>query len=285
MIEHQYHQAKGIYLHVATAGPEDGQAVVLLHGFPEFSGAWQKQILALAEAGYRVIAPDQRGYYLSDKPSPTAAYRDTELVADIIALLDALNIEQAVIIGHDWGGAVAWWLAAQHPDRVARLIILNSPHPVAMRQALQTWRQKLKSSYMQFFNIPFVSEKLLGLGGGFLLWQGIRRTARPHAFNAADRKRYQEAWRQPNAIKGMLNWYRALLRHGASIRVGKISCPTLIIWGERDAFFSTRMAHDSAHMCENVQLHLLPEATHWLHHEDPDHINTLIATFLSVQNP
>lgn len=283
MIKHQYFRGNGVMLHCATAGPEDGEPIVLLHGFPEFWGGWQAQITGLAAAGYRVIAPDQRGYNISDKPRGSRAYRGTELVADICALLDTLNLPQATIVGHDWGGAVAWWLAAQHPDRVKKLIILNSPHPQAMRQALTERTQRLKSGYMAFFNVPILPEVIIWAGNWFLPWLALTRTATRGAFSAADRRRYQAAWGQPGALTGMLNWYRALLRHGSGVKADTILPPTMIIWGERDAFFVPSMAADSADYCDHARLHVLQDATHWLHHEQPDRINELILDFLHAE--
>src|SRR5262249_191705 len=149
----------GISLHVVTAGPENGKPILLLHGFPEFWYGWRNQIPALADAGFRVIAPDQRGYNLSEKPKGLAAYDLNVLTQDMVGLLDALHIEKAVVAGHDWGGGTAWWLAAHHAERVERLIILNSPHGGAFSRAIRRDLSQLRKSwYFFFFQIPRLPE-------------------------------------------------------------------------------------------------------------------------------
>jgi epoxide hydrolase 4 len=152
----------GIRLHAVTAGPSDGSPVILLHGFPEFWYSWRKQIHPLAEAGFRVIAPDQRGYNLSDKPEGIGNYQLDILVEDILGLMDSLGIEKAAVVGHDWGAIVAWALALQYPDRLDRLVILNVPHPGVSKSVIKSVpKQILKSWYIAFFQLPFVPEFLL----------------------------------------------------------------------------------------------------------------------------
>src|SRR5882672_9166962 len=148
-----------IELHAVTTGPKDGPVVVLLHGFPEFWYGWRKQIEPLAAAGFHVIVPDQRGYNLSSKPSGVAAYSLTELVSDVIAIADQLDQEKIYLAGHDWGAAVAWSAALLHPQRVAKLVVLNVPHPSVMRKFMKTrLRQVLRSWYMFFFQLPWLPE-------------------------------------------------------------------------------------------------------------------------------
>lgn len=174
----------GLRLHVMLAGPADGPLVVLLHGFPEFWYGWRKQIAPLAEAGFRVMAPDQRGYNTSDKPAGVSAYRLDALASDVVGLMDAVGRESAVIIGHDWGAAVGWWTALRYPRRIARLAVLNVPHPVVLLEHLRRdFRQMLKSSYMAAFQIPALPEALMRIGGGRPMFASVRRTGRPDAFD------------------------------------------------------------------------------------------------------
>ncbi|MGI8748579.1 MAG: alpha/beta fold hydrolase, partial [Deinococcus sp.] len=155
----------GVTLHLVEAGPADGPPVVLLHGFPEFWYGWRRQIGALAEAGYRVMVPDMRGYNLSDKPCGVAAYGMEALTGDLLALLDARGYERASVVGHDWGAAVAWSFALRHPERVARLVILNVPHPAVFARTLRRSRaQRARSWYMFFFQLPLLPELLLRAG-------------------------------------------------------------------------------------------------------------------------
>lgn len=284
MITHEYIRANGHVFHVALAGPTDGPAVLLLHGFPEFWYGWTAQIEALAAAGYRVIAPDQRGYNLSDKPKDIGAYRATELVADVIGLLDALDIATATLIAHDWGGAIAWWVADMHPDRLSALIILNSPHPKSFGKALrEDPNQKRRSLYMLFFRWRILPELLLSVGHFVVAWWALQQTARPDTFTRADRRAYKAAWSQPNAMRSMLHWYRAMAAYRPPSIATPIQPPTLIVWGEDDPAFVTWMAQDSADRCADATLHTLPEATHWLHHEYPDRVNEFILEFLAIR--
>ena len=155
MMNYEYIETNGIRLHVAQAGSDDKPLVILLHGFPEFSYGWRKQIPYLVEAGYRVWAPDQRGYNLSDKPEGLAAYSIDELAADVIGLIDAAGEKKVFLVGHDWGAAVAWWVAAKYPERLKKLITLNVPHHSVMRKTLRSnFSQLRKSWYIGFFQIP-----------------------------------------------------------------------------------------------------------------------------------
>ncbi len=160
-VEYSHIETNGVRLHVAQAGPENGRLVILLHGFPEMHWGWRYQIDMLAEAWFRVMAPDQRGCNLSEKPDEIAAYSLDKLVGDVIGLIDHSSTERAFVVGHDWGGAVAWWLGAKHPERVQRLAILNVPHPIVMGRTIwSSWTQRRKSWYMYAFQIPRLPEFL-----------------------------------------------------------------------------------------------------------------------------
>ncbi len=266
-------EGAGVQLHVRTAGPRDGPLVVLLHGFPEFWYGWRHQIAPLAEAGYRVLIPDQRGYNRSDAPPDVAAYDLDRLVADVCRCIHAAGRDQAHVVGHDWGAMVAWTLAMTHPERIGRLGILNVPHPGVFRRTLRTSpSQFLRSLYALFFQIPRLPEWLLGRNDGQGLAWMLRWSARPNTFTEADLAVYRRAWRRPGRLRGMLNWYRAAARRvgrGASLDA-RIDVPTLVLWGARDVALSRQMAAPSAAMCADGRLTVLEDATHWVQHDAPE---------------
>ena len=272
----------GVRLHVAQAGPADGPLVVLLHGFPEFWYSWRAQIAPLAAAGYRVWVPDQRGYNRSDKPPRVRDYTIETLAADVLGLLDAAGAAQATIIGHDWGAAVTWWLAAYHPDRVARAAVLNVPHPAVMARTIRrSWRQLRKSWYIFFFQLPWLPEKLLARRDWALARRSLLRTSRRGTFSAADMACYAAAWGQPGAMRGMINWYRAVrYTAGKAAEPRRVTVPLHIIWGKKDAFLTADMASESLKLCDQGQLTFLPAATHWVQHEEPEKVNELLLEFL-----
>ncbi|WP_055562279.1 alpha/beta fold hydrolase [Hymenobacter sp. AT01-02] len=283
-LEHHFVQTNGITLHVVQSGPAQGPLVVLLHGFPEFWYGWRHQIQVLAAAGYRVWVPDQRGYNLSEKPPRVADYRIHRLGADILGLLDAAGQQKAALVGHDWGAAVTWWLAANHAERLTRVAILNVPHPAVLGRALRrTPRQLLKSWYIFFFQLPWLPERLFKRKG-FRFGRGaLRGTSRPGTFASDDLRQYVAAWSQPGAPTGMINWYRAAFRKAGQVgKAGKITLPVRILWGRKDAFLEPVLAQLSAEQCEQVELTYVDHATHWLHQEEPDAVNSLLLRFLQA---
>jgi pimeloyl-ACP methyl ester carboxylesterase len=285
-IEHHSVRTNGITLHVVQCGPPEGPLVVLLHGFPEFWYGWRHQIEAFAAAGYRVWAPDQRGYNLSDKPARIADYRIALLGADILGLLDAAGRKQAYVIGHDWGAAVTWWLAAHYPERLKRVAILNVPHPAALGQALRrTPRQLLKSWYIFFFQLPWLPERLFRRQQYRFGRGSLRGTSRPGTFFGEDLRQYVAAWSQPGALTGMINWYRAAFRKAGRLgQVGRITIPVRILWGRQDAFLEPQLAELSVGHCDNAELTYFDKATHWLHQEEPAAVNKLLLEFLAADS-
>jgi pimeloyl-ACP methyl ester carboxylesterase len=272
----------GIELDVAAAGPADGKLAILLHGFPEFSYGWRHQIPALAAAGLRVVAPDQRGYNRSDKPAGTAAYKLDTLGDDVLGLADALGHDTFAVVGHDWGGVVAWHLATRNPERIARTAILNAPHPATMRRYARGHpSQALKSWYVGLFQLPVIPEQALRAAGFWGLRRTLRRTSRAGTFTGEDFRRYDEAWAQPGALTAMLNWYRALRLSASSTPATRIRVPVRVIWGDRDAFLDSGLAEAGAALCEDAEVIHLPEASHWLHHEEPQRVNRLLTEFLA----
>ncbi len=281
-MEHQQISVNGINLHVVQDGPRAGQLVILLHGFPEFWYGWRRQIPYLAAAGYRVWAPDQRGYNLSDKPDGIAAYTLDELAADVIGLIDAAGHERAFVVGHDWGAAVAWWVAAKYPERVARMVVINVPHLSVMKaQVRRNFTQMRKSWYVLFFQLPWLPEKLARMGNWNAAVQSLRLSSHPGTFTDADLDTYRQAWSQPKAYTSMLNWYRAVLRKPlAAPATRRIKVPTLLIWGAQDRFLGREMAQPSIDLCDDGRLVFIEEATHWVQHEEADQVNELMGGFL-----
>jgi pimeloyl-ACP methyl ester carboxylesterase len=281
LLEHRYVPTNGLCLHVAQCGPEAGPLVVLLHGFPEGWYAWRHQIGALAAAGFRVWAPDQRGYNLSDKPRRVRDYRIDELAADVLGLLDAAGAQTAAIVGHDWGAAVAWHLAAHHPERISRVAILNVPHPRVLARALRrNPRQLAKSWYVFFFQLPWLPEGLVRLHGWWAARQALLRTSKAGVFSPEDLADYQIGWGELGAMRSMINWYRAAARYVSLLgKTGQVKVPVHIIWGENDAFLEKELARQSLEWCDAGRLTYLP-ASHWVQHEMPAEVNELLLKFL-----
>jgi len=267
-------------LHAVAAGPEDGPVVVLLHGFPEFWYSWHRQIEPLSAAGFRVIVPDQRGYNLSSKPVCVSSYAMLELVSDVIPIADQLGQRKIFLAGHDWGAAVAWSTALLHPQRVAKLVVLNVPHPSVMRKFLSTRpRQFRRSWYMFFFQLPWLPEALFSAFNFRAGSRSLLRSSRPGAFSAEDLDQYRAAWSQPGALTAMINWYRALFRTRIKFQNKTVRVPTRILWGERDDFLLTEMAHESLRYCTSAELFTFASATHWLQHEEPARVSELLIDF------
>ena len=286
--DHTFINTNGIRLHVVQAGPPDGPPVILLHGFPEFWYGWHKQIPALTAAGYRVWAPDQRGYNLSDKPKKVNAYALDELAADVAGLIDATGHDKVFLVGHDWGAAVTWWTALKYPQKLKKIAVLNVPHPVVMGQTLRkNFKQLRKSWYIFFFQIPWLPETLAARNNWQAGLQLLKASGRSGTFSAADFEQYRQAWSQPGAYTAMVNWYRAMARHPSALRLPspRITVPTLLIWGVHDVALSKTMAQPSIDLCDNGQLVFIEEATHWVQHDEPARVNQLLLDFLADKMP
>ncbi len=281
-MESHFVVTNGIRLHVIQAGPESGPLLMFLHGFPEFWYGWRHQIAHFAEAGFRVWVPDQRGYNLSEKPKGVRAYRIDQLAADILGLIDAAGRQTTFLVGHDWGGVVAWWIAEHSPERLERMVILNAPHGAVFRKhLLRSPSQWFKSGYILFLQIPAVPEALARWRHWYLPARTLRRTSRPGTFTADDLARYREAWSQPGAYTAMVNWYRAMGRRPPRYSAAPpLNVPTLVIWGARDPFLERKLARPSADFCKEGRLILVEEATHWVQHEEAPRVNAWIEAFL-----
>jgi pimeloyl-ACP methyl ester carboxylesterase len=277
-IKFQKIKTNGIRLHTALAGPEEGEPVFLLHGFPDAWFGWEAQIGPLVDAGFRVIVPDQRGYNLSDKPEGVASYQMDTLVKDILGLAEALGYESFYLAGHDFGAMVAWSLALCCPERIKRLVIANVPHPQVMSSYLRTHiKQMLKSWYALFFQIPGLPEWVVKLNN----WRFLI-SAMPDNLSEEERNRYRETWNQPAAMTSMMNWYRAFFRvKGQTTQSSQIQVPTLILWGKQDPHLCYEMAALSLELCDDGQLITFEDATHWILHDEPEVISKYIVEYFS----
>ncbi len=274
-------QTNGVNLHVVQAGPESGPLVILLHGFPEFWRGWIKQIEPLAEAGFRVWVPDQRGYNLSDKPGGIAAYRIDTLAKDVAGLIEASGSEKAFLAGHDWGAAVAWWTALRYPEKLNRLAILNVPHPVVMvRRLWSNPAQLRKSWYIFFFQMPFLPEAIIHRDNWAFGVRSLKGSSRKGTFNDEDIRQYRLAWGQKEAFHSMLNWYRAMLQRPPKIPADpRIHVPTLVLWGVNDRFLGRELVQPSLDLCEDGRVVFFEQATHWVQHEESEKVNELLIDF------
>lgn len=276
-LRHHHLQLSEVTLHVVEAGPATGTPVVLLHGFPDLWVGWKHQIQALATAGYRVIAPDQRGYGSSSKPSSTRAYHLARLADDIAEVADLLNLGPFHLVGHDWGGAVCWRLATAHAHRVRTLTVANCPPAdVLQRTALSTPRQLLKSWYVLFFQIPGLADAILTPAR---LQATLKGTAAPGTFSKACLEPYRAAWSQPGAATAMLRWYRAAFR--STPRTPRVEVPVMLLWGMADTFLGPDLIAPTLARCSDARLVELPGCSHWVPHEQPDAVNAALLEHLA----
>ena len=276
-LEHWSVAVNGVRLHTVGAG--EGPLVLLLHGFPDFWYGWRRQIPALAAAGFRVVAPDLRGYNLSDKPAGAREYTIKKLAADVADLVAACGEERAAVVGHDWGGGVAWAFAMTYPEKLSRLAILNSPHPERLLRALRTPRQFAKSWYMFFFQLPRLPERVLRRGGYRGLLEPMRKETRPGALTDEDVACYRAAYEQPGALGGMLAYYRAMFLRGGRVPMRPITAPTMVVWGERDVHLGRELATPRPELVKDARVEYLP-ASHWVQTDEPDRVNALLLDHL-----
>jgi pimeloyl-ACP methyl ester carboxylesterase len=273
----------GVRLHAVHCGR--GAPVVLLHGFPDFWHVWRRQLPALADAGFRAVAPDLRGYNLSERPSRVEDYRLDLLADDVAALIRGLGVARAHVVGHDWGGVIAWHLAVRHPDVVDRLVVCNAPHPARFRQLLRTPQQASRSWYAGFFQLPWLPERLLGAGD----LAALRRIWKhgPLARGATSREDLAAsvaAFREPSARWAAVSYYRALARHRATVPPDRRRIPhrTLLIWGARDVALVRANAEGLEPWVPDLRVLDLPEAGHWAMLDAPATVNAALIEFLGA---
>lgn len=273
----------GILLHVAEAGPADGPLVILLHGFPEFWFCWRSQIGPLAAQGFHVVAPDQRGYNLSDKPRGVAAYDLDELAKDVLGLADHFGARKFLLAGHDWGAIVGWWLAQNHPDRIEKFVAISAGHPAVWRERMQSDpEQRRKSTYVRLFRIPWFPEYVIRRKNFDAIVGAVTATARPGTVGAGELVRYRQAWSQKGAITGGLNWYRAILRRRFPNREHiRITVPVRMIWGDLDVYGDAKLAEESVALCGAGELIRLENVTHWALQDAPERVNAILTAFFA----
>ncbi len=275
----------GVRLHYVARGK--GPVVVLLHGFPDFWYGWRHQIGALADAGFRAVALDLRGYNLSQRPAGVSAYALDRLAGDVAAVASTLGGGRAHVVGHDWGGAIAWRVAARHPEVVARLAILNAPHPRRFVELLRTPGQALRSWYTGAVQVPVVPELLLGARGRALLHATWTSMHRPGAFTAADHAAYDAAFSSPGALRAALAYYRAAARRprqtfdadgapGGDV----VRAPTLVVWGEDDPALLRSNADGLEPWVADLRVVRVPGAGHFVQADAPAVVNEALGAFL-----
>jgi pimeloyl-ACP methyl ester carboxylesterase len=268
-------------LHYVETG--EGPLVVLLHGFPEFWYGWRRQIGPLAAAGFRVVAPDTRGYNLSSRPEDVASYDVGLLAADIKGLIHERGAETAMVAGHDWGGTIAWTLAMNHPEVVDRLAILNAAHPRKLSQGLHHPDQLRRSWYFFFFALPDLPEAVVH-ANHWHFFRHFLHDANP-AYTPEEIGRYVEAWSQPGAATGMINYYRSSVRQSqkkAEAALRPVKVPTLVIWGQRDHYLGPELAEPDRDDVPNLdRVERLPDASHWVHHDEAERVTQLLTDFFA----
>jgi pimeloyl-ACP methyl ester carboxylesterase len=255
----------------------DGEAVVLLHGFPQDKSCWRALTPAVAEAGYRVLAPTQRGYSPGARPPRRRDYAARHLVDDVLALADAADVDRFHVVGHDWGGAVAWQLGSGHPDRVASITSLTTPHPGAMQRAMVTSNQALKSAYLFFFQLPVLPEALFrsARGGRRVLRAFESSGMRPEDAEAA------LARLRDGALEGALNWYRGI-PFGARDAPGEVEVPTLYVYATADVALGRTAADLTARWVRGPYRYEVLDANHWLPEQQPDAVADLLLDHLAA---
>lgn len=270
-------------LHYAAAGEPDAPLAVLLHGFPEFWYGW-RALLPRLGASRLAVAPDQRGYGESDRPAAVDAYRLEKLVGDVLGLADHLDKERFAVVGHDWGGVVAWALAMARPDRIERLVVVNAPHPaIFARERRENPDQQAASGYIDLLVSP-MGEAALAADDFTRMFDGLRTEAGETWIDADDRAAYREAWSRPGALTGMLNWYRAAevsSSGGGRVPAAPVEVPTLVVWGERDRYLLPGNLDGLDERVEDLEVVRIPDAGHWVVHERPERVGELVEAFLA----
>lgn len=267
--------ARGFVFDAIAAGPADGDPVLLLHGFPQTSRAWRRQIDALGGAGYRAVAFDQRGYSPGARPDDLDAYRTAELVADVVGVADALGFDTFHVVGHDWGGAIAWQVAGHHPQRLRTLTVVSTPHPAAMRKSIREGEQAEKSSYMLFFRSPEAEDRFLENDAGMLkaMYAGSGLPEDDAAF-------YTEIFSERAALTGGLNWYRAADITMAD-GMGEITVPTMYVWSTEDIALGREAAEWTGdYVAGPYRFEVLEGVSHWVCELAPDDLNRLLLSHL-----
>lgn len=277
--------ANGLEFEVATCG-NGPRFALLLHGFPECNHSWRHQLPMLAEMGYTAWAPNLRGYGGTTRPERVRDYSMRHLVDDVAGLIDAAGGEETLLVGHDWGGAIAWVFALARIRPLERFIVMNLPHPLRFRQGLKTLAQLRRSWYIFFFQIPWLPEAVLGVDGARRVSGMIRGSAvRKDRFPGEDLEVYRRNAAQPGAIKAMLAYYRAYLRYPMDRNLARsihqtLETPTLMLWGEEDTALGRELTVGTDELVSDLTLRYLPGVSHWVQQEAPETVNAMIEAWL-----
>ncbi len=276
--KHEYIVSNGIKLHYVTQG--EGPLMLMLHGFPEFWYSWRHQIPEFAK-DYKVVALDLRGYNESDKPSEQSAYGMNEFIKDIEGVIQGLGYDRCILVGHDWGGAIAWCFAYAHPEMVERLIVLNLPHPAKFAEGLRNPQQLLRSSYAFFFQLPVLPELLIQWSDYQAIESALKGMAiNKSTFSQADIEIYKDAASKRGALTAMLNYYRNAFFIFGQQQWSLLEVPTLMIWGENDTALGKELTYGTEQYVRNFQIRYIPNCSHWVQQERPDLVNEYIREFL-----
>jgi pimeloyl-ACP methyl ester carboxylesterase len=287
-VQTQFIDTGAVRFEVDTAGdPNSDRLALLLHGFPESSYSWRYQIPLFAKLGYKVWAPNQRGYGKTTRYTRISDYRLELLIDDVGRLIDASGCKSVTLVAHDWGGIVAWNAALVKVRPLERLIVMNIPHPTLMSRGLRTWKQLRRSWYVFFFQIPWLPETLLGLNGARAVGEAIRGMA-------IDKSRFPDEVlavhkskaSQPGATRAMVNWYRGAVRTGSRLQrliesPPILEVPTLMIWGEEDAALGKELTYGTEELMKDFTLRYLPGVSHWVQQEAPEAVNAMIEAWLT----
>jgi pimeloyl-ACP methyl ester carboxylesterase len=279
-MQHDYITTNGIKLHYVTEG--EGPLMLMLHGFPEFWYSWRKQIPEFAK-DHKAVAIDLRGYNDSDKPPNQSAYVMSEFVQDVKGVIQGLGYDRCILVGHDWGGAIAWNFAYAYPQMLDRLIVLNLPHPARFAEGLRTPQQLLRSSYMFLFQVPVLPELLLQANDYGAIEAAFTGMAmNKSAFTPADIAAYKDAAAKRGALTAMLNYYRNLLQQGMTKTDWSVlEVPTLMIWGENDTALGKELTYGTEAYVRNLRIRYIANCSHWVQQEQPALVNQYIREFLA----
>ena len=279
-ITHDFITIKDIKLHIAHAGPKDGQLILFLHGFPENWAEWTKQLLFFSKKGFFAISIDQRGYNLSDKPKYTHNYRIDRLALDVIQVANYYGRKKFILVGHDWGANVAWWTALRYPSSVLKLVIINVPHPLIMKKILYSYpKQIFRSWYIFFLQIPLISEFFVSFNKGIVLYYLVKSSAIKGSIPENLLSYYRNSWCRSNVLS-MINWYRGMKLGGDSkLSSIKVIPKTLLLWGLKDRFIVSEAVKPSLKLCKEPKCLVFPLNTHWLVHEQSAKVSKYIFEF------
>ncbi|WP_353735008.1 alpha/beta hydrolase [Okeania sp. SIO2C2] len=274
--------ANSIKIHYVTQG--SGPLMLMLHGFPEFWYSWRHQIPEFAQ-DYKAVALDLRGYNESDKPEDKSAYVMSEFIKDIEGVIKELGYEKCVLVGHDWGGVIAWSFAYAHPEMVEKLIVMNIPHPAKFREGLGTPEQLFRSWYMFFFQLPFLPELMLEFDDYQAIGSIFKSMVNKSAVTDADIEAYKDAVAKRGALTSMINYYRNIFSGFFNQQEwGILRIPTLMLWGEEDTALGKELTYGTEEYVENFQIRYIPNCGHSVQQEQPQLVNQYMREFLSNDN-